>query len=376
MNNTGYIGIWMCLLWLIVGSCVDKFNAHLPESSTRVLVVEGNIISDSTVVFSLSRSFSLDVEGIPQDYNKIEAEVSVIGSDGSCFNGISLGDGKYQVTIGPLDRSVSYGLKIMYEGSIYTSESQYPLETETIDDVIYEQSEKYGDISIRFSMKSEDDGYYFWSYEEDWEVRTVYNPKFRYDPTIDEVVEFDATPYARGWCHNESSKIIVGNTGANKDGQLKDKWLYSIKADNNRVFHYYSTLVKQRKISRSEYEYYQEKIKLNEEMGGLFIPQPSELPTNIACDNPDKKVVGYVGVSMNVAGYRIFISADDISYRFPDGYCQEFRGLVNSYIDMYMMGYAIAYKAGGYKWALGSCTDVRYLGASLEKPSFWPDETN
>lgn len=124
-------------------------------------------------------------------------------------------------------------------------------------------------------MRSEDGGCYFWSYEEDWEVRAVYNPKFRYDPTTDEVVDLDATPYARGWCHNKSAKIIVGNTGTNKDAQLKDKWLYSIKADNNRVFHHYSTLVKQRKISRGEYEYYQEKIKINEEMGGLFIPQPS-----------------------------------------------------------------------------------------------------
>lgn len=110
-------------------------------------------------------------------------------------------------------------------------------------------------------MRSEDGGCYFWSYEEDWEVRAVYNPKFRYDPTTDEVVDFDATPYARGWCHDKSAKIIVGNIGTNKDTQLKDKWLYSIKADNNRVFHHYSTLVKQRKISRGEYEYYQEKIK-------------------------------------------------------------------------------------------------------------------
>lgn len=38
-------------------------------------------------------------------------------------------------------------------------------------------------------MRSEDGGCYFWSYEEDWEVRAVYNPKFRYDPTTDEVVD-------------------------------------------------------------------------------------------------------------------------------------------------------------------------------------------
>ena len=41
------------------------------------------------------------------------------------------------------------------KGIFYTSEPQYPLETETINDVTYEQPEKYGDISIRFSMRSE-----------------------------------------------------------------------------------------------------------------------------------------------------------------------------------------------------------------------------
>ena len=79
----------------------------------------------------------------------------------------------------------------------------------------------------------------------------------------------------------------------------------------------------------------------------------------------------------NVAKYRIFISADDIYYRFPDGYCQEFRGWADSYMDLYVMGYAIAYPLMvGYAWVSGGCTDVRYLGASLEKPSFWPDEMN
>ena len=35
------------------------------------------------------------------------------------------------------------------------------------------------------------------------------------------------------------------------------------------------------------------------------------------------------------------------------------------------MGYAIAYPLMvGYAWVSGGCTDVRYLGASLEKPSF------
>ncbi len=90
MNNAKYIVTWICLLWLTIGSCVDKFNSAL-AGVVRGCLVKGNIISDSTVVFSLSCSFPLNVEGIPQDYNKIDAEVSVVGSDGSCFNGTSLG---------------------------------------------------------------------------------------------------------------------------------------------------------------------------------------------------------------------------------------------------------------------------------------------
>ena len=51
-------------------------------------------------------------------------------------------------------------------------------------------------------------------------------------------------------------------------------------------------------------------------MGGLFVPQPSELPSNIRCESSNKQAIGYVGVSLNVAEYRIFISTDDIQYRF------------------------------------------------------------
>ena len=140
-----------------------------------------------------------------------------------------------------------------------------------------------------------------------------------------------------------------------------------------------------RKISKGEYEYYQEKIKLNEEMGGLFVPQPSELPSNIRCESSNKQAIGYVGVSLNVAEYRIFISTDDIQYRLPEGYCQGAKGLKEEYtfLDLYLMGYTIAYpdpdpRTGfkGYAWVSGGCTDVRYLGASLEKPSFWPVEIN
>lgn len=129
MKNKVYWVICICPLWLFLSNCVDKFNAHLPESSIGLLIVEGSIISDSAVVFSLSRSFSLDVEGVPPDFNKVDAEVCVTGEDGSSFRGVALGNGKYRVAVGTLHRDVRYSLKIVYEGDIYTSEPQYPIGT-------------------------------------------------------------------------------------------------------------------------------------------------------------------------------------------------------------------------------------------------------
>ncbi len=376
------IGIGIILLWVVLSNCVDKFNAHLPVDDMGLLIVEGNIISDSTVVFSLSRSFSLDRESFPQDYNQIDAEVSVVGSDGSCFNGTYLGKGKYQVAIGKLSKDAGYNLKIVYEGDTYTSEPQQPLETEKIESVTYEQPEEYGDIYIRVSTQSKEASYYLWSYEEDWEVKSVYKALYFYDPTTDEVTVHDTAPYEFGWCHNESSEILLGTTENNMGNCFKDKRLYSIDHTDNRVSRYYSALIKQRKIAVGEYEYYQNKVKLNEEMGGLFTPQPSELPTNIICSNPEKKIIGYVGVNMNVTEYRIFISTTDIQYEnaydcepLSIPFASEY-----SYFELYSMGYCIAYiepKTNIFRWAARACTDIRYLvGATLVKPLFWPKEIN
>lgn len=380
------IGIGISLLWIVLSNCVDKFDAHLPNDNIGLLIVEGNIISDSTVVFCLSRSFSLDMKTYPQDYNRIEAEVSVQGSDGSLFSGVPLGNGRYQVAVGTLNKDIRYSLKIVYDGDTYTSAPQCPLETEEIEDVTYEQLEEYGDIHIRLSTRSKEAAYYLWSYEEDWEVRAEYVIQWFYNPETDEVTYYEDAPYARGWCHNESSVILIGTTEHNADNRLKDKQLYSVIPNDmgggGRVSCCYSTLMKQRKITRGEYEYYQDKIKFNDEMGGLFTPQPSELPTNITCSNPQKQAIGYIGASMNIAKYRMFISYKDITYeqlrdcRLLDVTCN-----TPTFIELYMMNYRLAFyspitKRDTTTWAPLGCTDVRDLGATLDIPSFWPEKSN
>jgi len=382
MKNRMNIWVLISLLWVALSNCVDEFNAKLPEDSVGLLVVDGNIISDSTVTFLLSRTFSLNEPTAPEGYDQIAADVSVVGDDGSRIAGVSMGKGRYQVRIGTLDKQVRYGLEVVYDGDTYTSEPQYPLETAGIADVTFAQPEDYGDIYINLSTESAGSGepaYYIWTYEEDWEVRAAFAAKSFYNPQTKEVDTFKEAPYARGWMHAETSKTIIGSTEANAENRLKDKRMYSFTSHNLRASFYYSTLMKQRALSKGEFEYYENKAKLSEGMGGLFTPQPSELPTNITCSDPEKRVIGYVGVNMNISEYRFYVSTYDLQYEnLRDCNLLEDEEIAGkSMDDLYTAGYRIAFAenlSGNLVvfWTRMGCTDVRDMGASLEKPSFWP----
>lgn len=365
-----------CLLGLLLSNCIDSYEVHLDGAGEGYLVVEGNIISDSAVVFSLTRTFSLNEAALPEGYNRVKADVRVVGSDGTRWNGVELGDGEYQVEIGTLNKEVGYSLEIIYDGDTYISEPQTPLETSAIEEMTFSQPEEGGDIYINLSVNSKSTTgteFYWWTYEEDWELRSVYYCRYVYEIELDEVIVYDKPPYSQGWCHSKSNKILIGSTESNDNNLLKNKRIYAIASDDHRVSYYYSTLITQRNLSKGEYEYYQCRKKLSDEMGGLFTPQPSELPTNIVCGDPDKTVIGYIGCNMNVSRNRIYVSAKDIQYTYQAD-CRE-REVSNVYRNNYLLGYQIFFYSAELaitKWANRECVDVRVWGGTLNKPDFWP----
>ena len=161
------------LLLLCLTGCVSEFNAQLPTSDEELVVVTGEIIANTEVVFSLSKSVPLSEE-FPENYRDIEAKIIVTGSDGYQSNpGKALGEGKYQISIGELQNNVSYGVEIEYNGEIYISSPSEPMETPEIDSVSWIQPVKEQPLTIRVSTHG-DPGktqYYMWNYKEDWEIR-------------------------------------------------------------------------------------------------------------------------------------------------------------------------------------------------------------
>ena len=110
------------MLVLLLGSCIEEFDAQLPEGEDNILVVDGSIIGDSLCTFYLSRSAAVG-EGNAFK-GEMSASVKVVGSDGTEWPGTLEGDGVYQVQVGTLKPGVSYQLQIQSDAvNLYLSSS-------------------------------------------------------------------------------------------------------------------------------------------------------------------------------------------------------------------------------------------------------------
>ena len=370
----------MILSITVVMGCVEQFEANIGDVSTEGLVVEGDIISDSTMIFQLSRTLPLNADGnkdLFDTYLDVNAEVTVKGSDGTFWTGVTQGRGQYRVEIGTLRPDVDYHLEIYYKGDMYQSEPQKPLETRKIDGLSFKQPDLDGPVSVLLDTEEGAEGqtdYYLWCFEEDWEVHALYLTTALFDPENDKIVVYDYPPVAQGWCYNRTSKIILGTTEKTKGNKIAGKVIQTIENTDNRISVLYSIRLTQRNLSRHEYEYYQVRSKLDYDMGGLFTPQPSELPTNITCSDPNRKVIGYIGCNMGVSQEQLYISEEEVFYQ-NNYICDTGTGPNGSYLDKYYAGYQVCeYDKGFMMWSTIKCVDVRRLGADPQgRPSWWPN---
>ena len=377
------------VLCLMVGvcmlsGCIEEFEADIPEENIDLLVVEGTICSYQYNQFILSFTQSINSSSKPRMARG--AKVSVRGSDGSVFDTQET-DGGYICWIGALVPDVEYHLHIEIDGEVYESEPQKPLRTEGIAEAIGVQNTPESSIDVLVTPDAPFEpgkvNYYSWTYEETWEVHSDYTTHIYFD-TEKKMAVFKADQFPeRGWKDATDSTIMVG-TSSSYDGQHIQKLkIYDIDRGSERLWHRYSCLLHQRAISKAEYEYELARIQASSEMGGLFTPLPSALPTNIRCLTSHKHVIGFVGCSLNTTDYRLFLNAKDFSiHRTP---IKDARTWFDdtSLADCFQMVAEGLYlcewedkrmEPGGRlrtAWAPERLLDVRYKGAYIIKPVFW-----
>ena len=377
----------LALSLFILSGCIEEFEADIPEEDSNLLVVEGTICSGEMNTFILSRTQPVNSSYTPSKV--VGAKVSVRGGDGSEYRAEEA-DGYYACWIESLNPDVEYSLHIETDGEVYESEPQKPLRTENIAEVRGVQDTPDSDIDILITpdapFESGHANYYSWTYDETWEVQSNYTTSVFYDiELMDAVIKPNQFPW-RGWKDAASSAIMVGGS-ANYEGQhIQNLKLYDIGHHlDERMYHRYTSLVHQRAITKAEYEYELARRQAGLEMGGLFTPQPSALPTNIHCLTANRHVIGFVGCSMNTSEYRFFLDASDYAIRLPvHDDTREWlknpepwlcRQMVES--GMFLCEWSISGVTGALEtaWTTEQQLDVRYKGAYIEKPDFWVEKS-
>ncbi len=370
-----------------LSGCIEEYEADISASDSYLLVVEGTICSGKLNQFILSRTQS--VYSTEEAQMERRAEVSVRGSDGSVFMTQENG-GCYTCWIGTLSPDVEYYLHIETDEDIYESEPQKPMPTEGIADVRGVQDTPESSIDVLVTpeapLESGRVNYYSWTYDETWEVHSDYTTHMYFDmETMKAVFRTNQFP-ERGWKDASGSTIMAGASSSYAGQHIQRLKIYDIDRGDERIYHRYSGLVHQRAITKAEYEYELARSQAGSEMGGLFTPLPSALPTNIRCLTSHKHVIGFVGCSLNTSDYRFFLNAADFSvYRPPmkdervffenpsDSDCRQLVGQ-----GLYLCEWKDERMMPGGKlttiWAYQRQLDVRYKGAYIIEPVFWPSE--
>lgn len=366
----------------VMTSCIETYNAVLPTSESDVLVVEGTIISDTVSTFYLSLTMPLNYGYNIKNID--DATIQLQGNDGTHIEGKHTTDGTYLIDTPKLNENTLYKIVINYDGDTYETDEQTPFATEGLQklDFIQQTPDDAVDILITTDVPANpsETQYYRWTFNETWEVHPEYITYLIWDDKNNRVLtKMNAYP-ACGWKSSNSKDIIASSSAYYSNNQIVQYKLYDIENNDRRLYVEYSTEVTQRSLRKAEYEYEKERHKISTEMGGLFTPQPSSLPTNIKCLTSSKHVLGYVGCSLNVTRYRLFIFPDQIEVIHESNCHDKITTGEREYADehiMYSNGYKLRkYETYGgddraYTWTSRECVDISVYGCTTEKPSFW-----
>lgn len=371
------------LLSLFMTSCIEEYNAELPTSESNLLVVEGTIISDTVSTFYLSLTTPVNSSLGKKDVN--DATIQLKGDDGTQIDAAFVADGKYEVNTPKLGENNKYYITVNYGGDTYESGALKPFPSTPIQNVEFNQNTQDANVDILLTTAVPDNPsevqYYRWTYKETWEMHPEYYSHWYYSP-LDKSIHEKVNLYpSRGWKSASSRDIIASSSAYYGNNQIQEYKLYDIDRSDDRLYVLYSTNVMQRSLTKAEYEYETERKKISSDMGGLFTPQPSALPTNIHCMTSSKRALGYVGCALNVQHYRLFIYPDKISVNHKYT-CTTVNNSDEHYPGdqtMYDRGYLIAdyYELPGAPieigWSKPTCVDITYKGCTKDKPSFWPN---
>jgi hypothetical protein len=381
MHNLKKTSMLLVLL-MVVGSCIEPYEPALKDTHADFLVVDAfiNATSDSAGVV-LSRAVPLSSADRPP----VEANATVTITDdaNTVYTLAEATPGVYVLPRGWFSRQRQYKLDIRTaSGSRYASGFIPLLETPSIDAVSFRQVRDGIEITVDSRGDERSSRYYRWSFTETYKYRAPHSAGYYMKGGQVLNIPIDETMYE---CYKTEpvQRIVVGTTNRLAGNVVSHFPLQGIADRSYKLGIRYSILVKQHSLTEEAYQYWSNMQRINESLGGLFDPMPSQVIGNIkSLTDPDEPVIGFFSGS-TVDEKRIFISTSDL----PPSYTlyEPSRCLVDT-IPMANIPFLpdgtilispvyppmAALAPIGYTRAPISCVDCRAMrGGTTIKPDFW-----
>jgi hypothetical protein len=289
--------------------------------------------------------------------------------------------------LSPLDQ---YQIKIYTtNGDQYLSDFVPVKISAPIDSVTWSQ-----DINVFIFVNTHDPSdnsiYYKWDFVETWEHDAAITT---YIQAVGDTLIFSggATPSEQTdscWSSDASNSIITGTSAALKQDVISEQPITTIIQDDPKLAVRYSILVRQIPLTEAAFNYWELIEKNSQQLGTLFDPQPSQLPSNIhSTINPNEPVIGYISAAAPQEG-RLFINASQVSnwnppppinttLSCPVVYGGEPTEDWPVYVDPYPDSSYTPYNVGGsgivatLYLTRKKCVDCWAQGGSTVRPSYW-----
>ncbi|MFC6998370.1 DUF4249 domain-containing protein [Rufibacter roseus] len=375
---------WVLGLLFALAGCRDPFEPVIEGGASSLLVVEGYIDAGPEAVTTIILSRTFKLTGSVSHVQETGAVVSIEGENELTYSLSETGNGVYTSAALTLPQNQKYRLRIKTgNGEEYASEFTPVKVTPAIDKVFW----KWDTDGIKIYVSSHDPQnattYYKWTYEETWQITSRFYSIYKYENgTLVLRDEQETNAMKNCWRSSSFTDILIGSSAKFSKDTISAP-LVTLGHLSDKIGTKYSILVKQRALSKEEFQFLEIMKKNSSGMGSFFDPQPSEIVGNIkGVTHPEKLVVGYVG-AYTTDNRRIFITREELPAVGGDR-CEE-----ETITDLDPDVFEAIFGDGAilpttadfeiinnvsvlvsYKGAPAYCVDCRLRGSS-EKPSFW-----
>lgn len=359
--------------------CIEPYNPPLLDNQKPILIIDGfiNINGQSQIMLSRSQSLNDNSETLFES----GADVWVEDEFNNELHFFESATGIYLLEEHTLP-APRYRLRLRTNNADeYASDFVTKIETPQIDSVTWNLTDT---DNIEIFVSTHDNNftnrYYRWSFDETWEYRSFLNSQYTFDD-INKIINFKNENIYTCWRSFLSSSINVESTIRFAENRVSNFQLKSFKRDDERVRLKYSILVKQYSLTKDAYDYWLQLKKINQDLGTIFGPLPSEVKGNFRNIKVESEpVIGFFSVG-SVTENRIYIKNSDFPpppiWNTPYRGCEYDTLFIDKIPEFSLGSYLIGgelYQGDrliGYSYSINFCVDCRMSGGSNVKPEFW-----